>query len=562
MNDGLKSDEENEEVLDENPNGVTNGSVAKENVVEATGDLNNNSVDNKQGDNNKKKGNKKPILIAIIVVLVLAIVGVCGYMVYTRYFVEEKSTTVKSAVKKSQYRLSGNGLEDFDLRFLQLENEAKNKIYSPLSIKYALAMLQEGASGDTKEQITNLIGDYKPKAYPNSDHMSFANAMFIRNTFKDQVREEYTKNLKDKYNAEVILDEFSSPDNINNWVSDKTFKLINNLIDDVSDSNFFLINALAIDMNWNNQLQCKEGRTIPCMPYFVKYQHEKYTDSVREIYDNFEKVKFNGKDVDAAVIGASINKYDIIKELGEDNIRKTVGAELQAYIDKGGEMCGETYESWMDNYIKTLGANYKSVDQSTDFYLTESDDVKVFAKDLKEYDGITLQYVGIMPKKVELDEYVKNIDSKNINELINGLKNISFENFKDGVVTKIHGNIPFFKYEYSLPLLKDLKKMGINNIFDINKSDLSNMITGEKQYIDKAVHKANIEFSNDGIKAAAATAFGGSGAAGCFIDFDHEYEVPIEEIDLTFDKPYMYIIRDKATGEVWFTGTVYDPVTE
>ena len=562
MNDGLKSDEENVEVLDENPNGVTNGSVAKENVVEATGDLNNNSVDNKQGDNNKKKGNKKPILIAIIVVLVLAIVGVCGYMVYTRYFVEEKSTTVKSAVKKSQYRLSGNGLEDFDLRFLQLENEAKNKIYSPLSIKYALAMLQEGASGDTKEQITNLIGDYKPKAYPNSDHMSFANAMFIRNTFKDQVREEYTKNLKDKYNAEVILDEFSSPDNINNWVSDKTFKLINNLIDDVSDSNFFLINALAIDMNWNNQLQCKEGRTIPCMPYFVKYQHEKYTDSVREIYDNFEKVKFNGKDVDAAVIGASINKYDIIKELGEDNIRKTVGAELQAYIDKGGEMCGETYESWMDNYIKTLGANYKSVDQSTDFYLTESDDVKVFAKDLKEYDGITLQYVGIMPKKVELDEYVKNIDSKNINELINGLKNISFDNFKDGVVTKIHGNIPFFKYEYSLPLLKDLKKMGINNIFDINKSDLSNMITGEKQYIDKAVHKANIEFSNDGIKAAAATAFGGSGAVGCYIDFDHEYEVPIEEIDLTFDKPYMYIIRDKATGEVWFTGTVYDPVIE
>ena len=562
MNDELKSDEENVEVLDENPNGVTNGSVAKENVVEATGDLNNNSVDNKQGDNNKKKGNKKPILIAIIVVLVLAIVGVCGYMVYTRYFVEEKSTTVKSAVKKSQYRLSGNGLEDFDLRFLQLENEAKNKIYSPLSIKYALAMLQEGASGDTKEQITNLIGDYKPKAYPNSDHMSFANAMFIRNTFKDKVREEYTKNLKDKYNAEVILDEFSSPDNINNWVSDKTFKLINNLIDDVSESNFFLINALAIDMNWNNQLQCKEGRTIPCMPYFVKYQHEKYTDSVREIYDNFEKVKFNGKDVDAAVIGASINKYDIIKELGEDNIRKTVGAELQAYIDKGGEMCGETYESWMDNYIKTLGANYKSVDQSTDFYLTESDDVKVFAKDLKEYDGITLQYVGIMPKKVELDEYVKNIDSKNINELINGLKNISFDNFKDGVVTKIHGNIPFFKYEYSLPLLKDLKKMGINNIFDINKSDLSNMITGEKQYIDKAVHKANIEFSNDGIKAAAATAFGGSGAAGCYIDFDHEYEVPIEEIDLTFDKPYMYIIRDKATGEVWFTGTVYDPVIE
>ena len=30
-------------------------------------------------------------------------------------------------------------------------------------------------------------------------------------------------------------------------------------------------------------------------------------------------------------------------------------------------------------------------------------------------------------------------------------------------------------------------------------------------------------------------------------------------IDLDFDKPYMYIIRDKSTGEVWFAGTVYEP---
>ena len=56
---------------------------------------------------------------------------------------------------------------------------------------------------------------------------------------------------------------------------------------------------------------------------------------------------------------------------------------------------------------------------------------------------------------------------------------------------------------------------------------------------------------------AAATALGGAGAATCW---DYKFEVPVEEIDLTFDKPYMYIIRDKATGEVWFAGTVYNPV--
>ena len=34
----------------------------------------------------------------------------------------------------------------------------------------------------------------------------------------------------------------------------------------------------------------------------------------------------------------------------------------------------------------------------------------------------------------------------------------------------------------------------------------------------------------------------------------------IETIDLTFDRPFMYLIRDKETGEVWFAGTVYEPI--
>ena len=37
------------------------------------------------------------------------------------------------------------------------------------------------------------------------------------------------------------------------------------------------------------------------------------------------------------------------------------------------------------------------------------------------------------------------------------------------------------------------------------------------------------------------------------------YEVTIEVIDITFNKPYMFLIRDTSTGEIWFTGTVYEP---
>ena len=114
-----------------------------------------------------------------------------------------------------------------------------------------------------------------------------------------------------------------------------------------------------------------------------------------------------------------------------------------------------------------------------------------------------------------------------------------------------------FKMDYELDLISDLQKLGITSVFD-ESADLSN-ITNDNAYITDAKHSANIEFSNDGIKAAAATIVGGAGdATGPF--FDYYFEVPIETIDLTFDRPFMYLIRDKETGEVWFAGCVYEPV--
>ena len=51
------------------------------------------------------------------------------------------------------YKIVDNSLGDFDIRFLQTDNDRENKVYSPLSIKYALQMLSEGADGNTKKEI-------------------------------------------------------------------------------------------------------------------------------------------------------------------------------------------------------------------------------------------------------------------------------------------------------------------------------------------------------------------------------------------------------------------------
>ena len=494
--------------------------------------------------------------------------------------VDEKIVTEQNNLL--DYRMLGNSIEKFDLYFLKLENEEKNKVYSPLSIKYTLEMLSEGTNGESKAQLDTVIGSYNSKKYTNDNNKSFANAMFIRDSFNDSIKDEYKSILKDKYDAEVIVDSFSSPDNINKWISSKTYDLIPDLIKDVNGKDFFLVNALAIDMKWNNQIHCAYGskKNVPCYgndgAYYVEYLHEKVEGEDHEYtevsfpYDQeneFYHLTFNGKEnTKAATILASFNRYDAVNTIGEENIRNEIKNAYEEWLNSEDGKIAKEYgtaedtNELIDRFVKELNDNYGKNDISTDFLLYVDDNVKAFAKDLQTYDNTTLQYIGIMPNNDILSNYINNVSVDDLNTIINNLKELKIENFDDGYVTLIEGEIPFFKYEYELNLMEDLKNLGIVDVFDNDKADLSGMLKEGGASIIEAKHKANIEFSNEGIRAAAATEEGGLG--NIKDGFNYLFEVPTKRIDLTFDKPYMYLIRDKESGEVWFIGTVYEPITK
>lgn len=535
-------------------------------------------------ENSEEEPKKSKAFIVIVIVTILLIIG--GVVAY---FLlpddkeskpaqgQEEQPTEKTPEEEEEdvteylaYQMKGNSISDFDLYFLKLENNGQNKVYSPLSIKYALEMLNEGANGKTKEQISRVVGEYSPKKYKNSKNMSFANALFIKNSYKEHIKTSYKDNLMAKFNAEIIYDSFDTPDKINAWISDKTFKLINGLIEDPSELEFILVNALAIDMEWVEKIQPDDWY------WNVGYIHEDYFKSISGLTSfeadelNFHKLLFNNKNVASVEAGALINKYDIIKDLGEENIRKTVGDAYQQWLDDGAD--GSCYESgysdenekdpdretFVDGYMKELSENYKQIDSSTDFSFYIDSNVKIFAKDLKKYNGTTLEYIAIMPTKTSLTDYIKNVSAADINSLIGKIKPIALGSFTEDKITDLTAYIPMFNYSYKLNLMDDLKKLGIKHAFDYT-ADLSN-ITDEKVFIQDALHEAKIDFSNYGIKAAAVSAMGGGGAGDC--GWDYIFKIPenkIEKIDLTFDKPFMYLIVDKSTKEVWFAGSVYEP---
>ena len=128
--------------------------------------------------------------------------------------------------------------------------------------------------------------------------------------------------------------------------------------------------------------------------------------------------------------------------------------------------CDISVEEMQQKYLEGLKQNYGKEDISTDFLLNDTDNEKVFAKNLREYNGTTLQYVAIMPKQEKLTDYVDKMDANKISGLITDLKELKANNFKDGVVTQITGFIPLFNFEYDLDLMNDLKDMGVKDVFD------------------------------------------------------------------------------------------------
>ena len=525
------------------------------------------------------KKNRK-IIIIVGVIIGLLVIGIVVFLMFKKnnFTTIDSSndtnidTTIDTSVKNSnsEYKISDNALSSFDLYFMQKENNKKNKVYSPLSIKYALSMLKDGADGDSKTQIENIIGDYNPKKYMNSSNISLANAMFIRNDYKKNIKDEYVNLLKERYNAEIIYDAFETPSKINKWISDKTLGLIPYMLDDTNGNLLFLVNALGIDMDWKYVIQPvpegtiydKEHYSEPT-PFSVSYPHENYYTGANWLDSNYYNyIKFNNQTlVNGLEIASSINNYDIVSELGEENIRKTVGDAYDKWKAEGNcdPIDYEDTNTFLNRYIKEIDEGYKDVGSSTDYSFYVDDDIKVFQKDLKSYNGLSLEYIGFMPKSTSLDKFVENIDTNKLNNYISKLKTIELNNFTKGKITRITGLMPIFKFEYELNLQKDLESLGVTNVFVPNHANLVNLSSDNSLYISEAKHKTNIEFSNEGIKAAAVSMVGGWGDTGCY--FEYKYDVPVEEIDITFDKPYMFIIRDKDSKEVWFAGTVYEPIS-
>eukprot|EP00002_Diphylleia_rotans_P017544 TRINITY_DN3405_c0_g2_i5.p1 TRINITY_DN3405_c0_g2~~TRINITY_DN3405_c0_g2_i5.p1 ORF type:complete len:310 (-),score=72.13 TRINITY_DN3405_c0_g2_i5:177-1106(-) len=116
--------------------------------------------------------------------------------------------------------------------------------------------------------------------------------------------------------------------------------------------------------------------------------------------------------------------------------------------------------------------------------------------------------------------------------------------------TQVHVTVPKFKIESSSELSEALKAAGIQRAFGAG-ADFSGISKhSDGLFISQVMHKATVEVNEEGTEAAAATA----------VMMMRSMRKPIP-IPLTFDRPFLFMIRDEPSGVVLFLVQIVDPST-
>ena len=350
----------------------------------------------------------------------------------------------------------------------------KNYMFSPMSIKMALALAANGASGETQQQILNALGltsldEFNSlskdliERYSQTDilRLNIANSIWMN---KDKASQNFSEAFKkiaaDFYDAEVkTINNSNAVKEINSWVSDKTNGKIPTIIQNADDFWAMLINAIYFKGAWQDEFSVNA----------TKPDQFNNADGTKITIDFMNKTKWF--------------PY----------------AETKA--------------------LKMIELPYKNRADKI------SEDGEYLGTD--KYDNLDVSMYLIMAES--------NINVEQ--ELSAAINDNAFKS------AYIRLAMPKFKIEYYTNLNEIFMNIGITTAFDKKNADFTKMFDKGNMCFTKTIHKTFIDVDEKGTEAAAVTAIGMAGTA-----------LPPEPIELKFNKPFYFAIRDNISAETLFMG--------
>jgi serpin B len=177
--------------------------------------------------------------------------------------------------------------------------------------------------------------------------------------------------------------------------------------------------------------------------------------------------------------------------------------------------------------------------QTEEFGYTEGDGYQ--AVELP-YSDQELSMVILLPRPGRFESFDTTLSADRVKKILKGLPPFA--------TTRVALTMPKFEYESPFTLNKTLAALGMYDAFT-GAADFSGMDGKHFLYITDVLHKALVRVNEEGTQAAAATAIAMAGGAAA----------PSRIVEFTVDRPFIFLIRDRATGAVLFVGRVLNPKT-
>lgn len=177
-------------------------------------------------------------------------------------------------------------------------------------------------------------------------------------------------------------------------------------------------------------------------------------------------------------------------------------------------------------------------DEEARFNYTENDKLQILEM---PYSGEELSMLILLPKNDDLRRLEDLLSTKKLLEWKKDLKNQRVKIF-----------IPKFKFETKYFMADDLKAMGMPTAFKWPGADFSGMDGRKDLYIREVIHQAFVEVNEEGTEAAAAT--------GAVMEKPLSIEEKPPKIPVfRADHPFIFLIQEKASGNILFLGRVVNP---
>ena len=166
------------------------------------------------------------------------------------------------------------------------------------------------------------------------------------------------------------------------------------------------------------------------------------------------------------------------------------------------------------------------------------------------YQAVDLPYVGselsmtiLLPDEGRFREFEDSIDTTLVRRIL-----------AETEAQPVSLTMPKFEFESEFTLNETLKNLGMPDAFNGGNADFSGIdgrsCPGSCLVIDVVVHKAFVSVDEEGTEAVAATG----------VVWEAIGEL-LPRIEVTIDRPFMFLIQDRATGTILFLGRM-EVVTE